>query len=187
MDKKIAYDLAGESTTRIMALDGTTAEDVINTRNTQKFNEQVDKYAERFASHSNNISDYADKVNSNMENIEILPIGNYLLITPFNENPFQRIVRDSKSGLIIDTGGFAPEIKNTDSGELQEEEQMIKVGVVQAVGPGCKWVKEGDAVFATKVSLVPVPFYKQNLQLLCENRVLAVVGESLTKRFNDNK
>jgi len=187
MKEKLAMDLAGESTTRIMALDGTTAEDVVNKRNLEKFNQQVDNYAERFASHSNNISEYAEKINSNVENIEILPIGNYLLITPFNENPFQRIVRDSKSGIILDTGGFAPEIKNTDTGEFQEEEQIIKVGVVQAVGPDCKWVKEGDAVFATKMSLVPVPFYKQNLQLLCENRVLAVVGEDLTKRFNEIK
>jgi hypothetical protein len=167
-----------------MALDGTTAEDVINKRNLEKFNQQVDNYAERFASHSNNISEYAEKINSNVENIEILPIGNYLLVTPFNENPFQRIVRDSKSGLIIDTGGFAPEYKNTDNGQIEEEEQFIKVGVVQAVGPECKWIKEGDAVFATKVSLVPVPFYKQNLQLVNETRVLAVVGESLTERFN---
>ena len=184
MKEKLAMDLAGESTTRIMALDGTTAEDVINKRKLEKFNDQVDKYTERFASHSNSISEYAEKVNSNIENIEILPIGNYILITLFEENPFQRIVRDSKSGLILDTGGFAPEIKNTDSGEFQEEEQFIKVGVVQAVGPECKWVKEGDAVFATKVSLVPVPFYKQNLQLVNETRVLAVVGESLTERFN---
>ena len=55
MKEKLAYDLAGESTTRVMALDGTTAEDVINKRNTEKFNEQVDKWTEKFEEHSSNI------------------------------------------------------------------------------------------------------------------------------------
>lgn len=185
MKEKLAMDLASESTTRIMALDGTTAEDVINKRNTEKFNEQVDKWNEKFEEHSSNLNEFADRMNRGVESIEIMPIGNYILIKPFNENPFQRIVRDSKSGLILDTGGLAPEYKNTDNGEIEEEEQYIKVGVVQEVGPECKWIKPDDVVFATKVSLVPVPFYKQNLQLLCENRVLAVVNENLTARFNE--
>lgn len=184
MKEKLAMDLASESTTRVMALDGTTAEDVINKRNTEKFNEQVDKWNEKFEEHSANLNEFANKVNKGIENIEIMPIGNYILVKPFDENPFQRIVRDSKSGLILDTGGLHPEYKNTDNGQIEEEEQFIKVGVVQEVGPECKWIKPDDVVFATKVSLVPVPFYKQNLQLLCENRVLAVVNENLTKRFS---
>ena len=187
MKEKLAMDLASESTTRVMALDGTTAEDVINKRNTEKFNEQVDKWNEKFEEHTSNLTEFADRMNKGVENIEIMPIGNYILIKPFAENPFQRIVRDSKSGLILDTGGLHPEYKNTDNGEIEEEEQFIKVGVVQEVGPECKWIKSDDVVFATKVSLVPVPFYKQDLQLLCENRVLAVVNENLTARFNEIK
>ena len=116
-----------------------------------------------------------------------MPIGNYILVKQFEENPFQRIVRDSKSGLIIDTGGFAPEYKNTDNGQIEEEESFILVGVVQEVGPECKWCKSGDAVFYTKPSAVPVPFYKQNLIQVNETRVLAVVNENLTERFNKNK
>lgn len=187
MDKKLAYDLAGDSTTRIMAMDGTTAEDVINQRNLNKFNEQVDKWNERFEEHSTNIKEYAEKVNDNVENVEIMPIDRYVLVKLFNENPFQRIVRDSKSGLIIDTGGFAPEYKNTDNGEIEEEENIIKVGVIQEVGPECKWTKPGDAIFIVKNSLVPVPFYKQNLHIVNENRILAVVNENLTERFDKIK
>ena len=186
MKEKLAYDLAGESTTRVMALDGTTAEDIINKRNTEKFNEQVDKWSEKFEEHSANITEFADKVNKNVENIEIMPIGNYVLVKQFEENPFQRIVRDSKSGLIIDTGGFAPEYKNTDNGQIEEEKPFIKVGIVQEVGPECKWCRPDDAVFYTVNSVVPVPFYKQNLQLVNENRVLAVVNENLKQRFNDD-
>jgi hypothetical protein len=186
-NEKIAMRVAGENTSRIMTLDGRTAEDIIAERNTKKFNEEVDTLAEKFEKHSTNLSEYAEQVNANVENIEIMPIGNYVLCKQFEENPFQRIVRDAKSGLILDMGGMKPQYKNTDNGQIEEEEQFIKVGVIQEVGPECKWCKPGDTIFYTKPSAVPVPFYKQGLQLVCENRVLAVVNEGLTERFNNLK
>ena len=186
-NEKIAMNIAGESTSRITTLDGRTADDIIKERNTKRFNEEVDSFAEKFEKHSTNLEEFADKVNANVENIEIMPIGNYLLVKQFEENPFQRIVRDSKSGLILDMGGMKPQYKNTDNGQIEEEEQFIKVGVIQEAGPECKWCVPGDTIFYTKPSAVPVPFYKQNLQLVCENRVLAVVNENLTERFNKTK
>ena len=187
MKEKLAMDLSGESTTRIMALDGTTAEDVINKRNTEKFNEMVDAYTEKFEKHSANIEEFANKINENVNNIEIMPLGNYVLLKQFDQNPFQRIVRDSKSGLIIDTGGLAPQYKNTDNGEIEEEESFILVGVIQEVGPECKYLRSGDAVFFAKPSAIPVPFYKQKLVQVNETRILAVVNENLTERFNEIK
>lgn len=182
-NEKLATVVAGESTTRVVALDGTTADDIIEKRNIHRFNEQVDSFAEKFEKHATNLKEYAEKINENVENIEIMPIGNYVLCKQFEENPFQRIVRDSKSGLILDMGGMRPEYKNTDNGRIEEEEQFIKVGVIQEVGPECKWCVPGDTIFYTKPSAVPVPFYKQNLLLVNETRVLAVVNENLTKRF----
>lgn len=187
MKENLAYDLAGESCTRITALDGTTASDVVAKRATEKFNQQVDNWNERFEKHSTNIEEYAQKINENIPNIEIAPIGNYVLVKQFEENPFQRIIRDSKSGLILDVGGLKPEYKNTDSGEIQEEEQFIKVGVIQETGYRCEYAKPGDTIFFTKNSAVPVPFYKQNLQLVCENRILAIVNEGLTERTKNVK
>ena len=187
MKEKLAMDLAGESTTRIVALDGTTAEDVINKRHTEKFNDMVDAYTERFEKHSTNIKEFADKINENVNNIEIMPLGTYVLVKQFEENPFQRIVRDQKSGIIIDTGGLAPQYKNTDNGEIEEEESFILVGVVQEVGPECKYVRPGDAVFYSRPSAVPVPFYKQKLVQVNETRILATVNEHLTERFNKLK
>ena len=185
-NEKLAYRLAGDTTTRVMTLDGKTADDVIKERKIEKFNQEYEDFAEKFEKHSTNLKEFADKVNANVENIEIMPISNYILAKQFDENPFQRIVRD-KSGLIIDLGGMHPQYKNTDNGQIEEEEQFIKVGVIQESGPECKWCIPGDTIFFTKNSAVPVPFYKQNLQLVCENRVLAVVNESLTERFNKNK
>lgn len=187
MKEKLAIDLAGESTTRIVALDGTTADDVINKRKIEKFNDMVDEYTEKFEKHSANIEEFANKINENVQTIEIMPLQSYVLVKQFEENPFQRIVKDSKSGLIIDTGGLAPEYKNTDNGQIEEEEQFIKVGVVQEVGPECKYLKPGDAVFYPKNASIPVPFYKQKLIQVNETRVLAAVNEGLTERFNNVK
>jgi hypothetical protein len=186
-NEKLAMQMAGESTSRVMTLDGRTADDIIAERNVKKANEEIEKFNEKIDKQFTNVEEFAKKVNENMSNIEIMPIGNYVLCKQFEENPFQRIVRDSKSGLILDMGGMAPQYKNTDNGQIEEEENIIKVGVIQEVGPECKWCQPDDTIFFTKNSAVPVPFYKQNLQLVCENRVLAVVNENLTERFNKNK
>lgn len=186
-NEKLALRMAGESTSRIMTMDGKTADDVIEERNVRKFNDQVDKYVEKFEKHSTNLEEFANTINNNVENIEIMPIGSYLLVKPFSENPFQRIVKDSKSGLILDLGGQKPEYKNTDNGEIEEEESFIIVAVVQEVGPECKYIKPGDTIMYTKPSAVPVPFYKQGLALVNEMRALVVINEGLTKRFNELK
>ena len=186
-NEKLALRMAGESTSRIMTMDGKTADDVIEERNVRKFNDQVDEYVEKFEKHSTNLEEFANTINNNVENIEIMPIGSYLLVKPFSENPFQRIVRDSKSGLILDLGGQKPEYKNTDNGKIEEEESFIIVAVVQEVGPECKYIKPGDTIMYTKPSAVPVPFYKQGLALVNEMRVLVVINEGLTKRFNELK
>lgn len=186
-NEKLAMNIAGDTTSRIMAMDGTTADDVIRKRELEKLNNRIDDFAERFEKHSTNLKEFADEINKKIENVEILPIGNYVLVKQFTENPFQRIVRDSKTGIILDVGGLNPEYKNTDTGEIEEEEQFIKVGVIQEVGPDCKWCQPSDTIFFTKNSAVPVPFYKQGLQLVNETRVLAVVNENLTERFNKVK
>ena len=184
-NEKIALMNAGESTSRIMTLDGKTAEDVIEERNVRKFNEQVDAYVEKLNEHAANLEEYTKQVAENVEKIEIMPLGSNLIVKLFEENPFQRIVK--QGSLIVDLGGQKPQYKNTDNGNIEEEENFVKVGVVQEVGPECKYIKPGDTVFTSKPSLVPIPFYKQNLHYLSEMRVLAVVNEGLTKRFQEIK
>lgn len=186
-NEKLALRMAGDTTTRIMTMDGKTANDVIEERNVKNFNKQVDDYVQKLNEHATNLEEYSKKIAENVEKIEIMPIGNYILVKEFDENPFQRIVRDNKSGLILDLGGQKPQYKNTDNGEIEEEESFIKVGVIQEVGPECKWCKPTDTVMYTKPSAVPVPFYKQGLILVNETRVLVTVNEGLTERFNKLK
>ena len=157
-NEKLALRLAGDTTSRIMTMDGKTADDVIEERNVKNFNNQVDEYVKKLDEHATNLEEYSKTISENIEKIEIMPIGNYVLVKEFAENPFQRIVRDSKSGLILDLGGQKPQYKNTDNGEIEEEESFIKVGVIQEVGPECKWCKPTDTIMYTKPSAVPVPY-----------------------------
>lgn len=184
-NEKVAMNIAGDTTTRVMTLDGKTADDVIRERNISKFNDQVDAYVEKLNEHAANLQEYTEQIAKNVETIEIMPIGSNIIVKLFEENPFQRIVK--QGSLIVDLGGQRPQYKNTDNGKIEEEENFIKVGVVQEVGPECKYIQPGDTIFTSKPSLVPIPFYKQNLHYLNENRVLAVVNEKLTERFNNIK
>ena len=186
-NEKLALRMAGDTTSRIMTMDGVTADDVIEQRNVKNFNKQVDDYVEKLNEHSANLEKYAEKIAENVESIEIMPILNYVLVKEFEENPFQRIVKDSKSGIILDLGGQKPQYKNTDNGQIEEEENIIRVAVIQEVGPECKYCKPGDTVMYTKMSAVPVPFYKQGLVLVNETRVMVIVNEGLTERFNEIK
>lgn len=184
-NEKIALVMnnAGDGQGLIMDMSGKTADEVMKDEMVNKFNDQVDMYVEKFNEHSKNLEKYVDNISKNVEEIEIMPLGNYILVKEFEQNPFQRIVRDS-SGLITDLGGMKPIFKNTDNGEIEEEELFIKVGVVQETGPECKYLQIGDTVFYSQPASIVVPFYKQGLVQVCENRIIAVVNKGLSKRFN---
>ena len=186
-NEKIALTMnnAGDGQGLIMDMSGKTAEDVIKERNVNNFNDQVDMYVSKLNEHSAKLDEYAKTVAKNVDSIEIMPIGNYVIARQFEENPFQRIIK--QGSIITDLGGQKPIYKNTDNGQYEEEEQFIKVLVVIEVGPECKWVRPNDVIMASKPSLVPIPFYKQNLQLVNETRVLAVINEGLTERFKQIK
>ena len=184
-NEKIALMTSGDTTSRIMTLDGKTAEDIIEERNVKNFNKQVDAYVEKLNEHAKNLEDYSKQIAENIETIEIMPIGNYVLVKEFSENPFQRIVK--QGSIIVDLGGQKPQYKNTDNGQIEEEENIMRVAVIQEIGPECKWCRPGDTIFYTKMSAVPIPFYKQGLVLVNETRVSAIVNEGLTKRFEEIK
>ena len=170
----------------IVDMAGTTNEELIRQKNVKEFNEVVDQYVEKFNERSTKLQEYTNKIAENVDKIEIMPIGNYVLVKQFDENPFQRIVRND-SGLITDLGGYKPTYKNTDNGEWEEEESFILVGVIQEVGPECKFLQPGDTIMYSKPSAVPVPFYSQGLVLVNETRALVTINEGLTERFKNFK
>ena len=124
--------------------------------------------------------EYAKAISHDINGLEIMPGTSYLLIKPFDTNPFQEV--KIEGGIITDLGGMTPEYKSNETGEIEQEQQFIKVGTVIETGYECKFVKPGDVVFYTIASETMVPFFRQGFVTVAENRVIAIVNENLTER-----
>lgn len=185
-NEKVAQSLIGmESTGTPIVVNGQSADVILANEKKGKFNTQVDEYVDKFEKHNKALENYAKEISQDINGLEILPMGSYALIKPFDENPFQRITVES--GIITDLGGFTPQYKSHEDGQIHEEEQFIKVGTVIESGYGCRFLQAGDVVFYTTTSEVMVPFFKQGFVVVDEKRVLAVVNEQLTDRKNQVK
>lgn len=160
--------------------------DLIDREKTNKFNDMVDTYVNKLNEHTKAFQEATDQLSYDVTKLEIKPTFGRVIITLFDKNPFQRITT-TESGIITDLGGLNPTYKNTDSGQIEEAEQIIRVGVVQEVGPDVKYIKAGDTVFVDKNSIRPIPFYKQGFWTLGENQIIAVVNEGLEARFKEIK
>lgn len=185
-DERIAQNVLGVNSNRVDFNMASDIDDLINREKTNKFNDEVDKYVDKFSKHVDNLKKTQEILAEDILNVEIKPMGQRIIFVPFSTNPFQRI-KQSESGLIIDTGGLTPEHFNTDKGEMEEDKPDVITGVVQEVGPEVKYIHPGDVIFYREPTSIPVPFYKQNFQSIVENQVIAVVNEGLTKRFEDIK
>ena len=168
-----------------IVVNGQRADIILANEKKAKFNTQVDEYIDKFEKHNKALEDYAKEISKDINGLEILPMGSYALIKPFDENPFQKVTVES--GIITDLGGFTPQYKSEEDGQIHECEQFIKVGTVIETGYKCEFLKEGDVVFYTKASEVIVPFFKQGFVVVNESRIMAIVNEKLTERRNNIK
>lgn len=184
-NEEIVNKTLGENEAKTFFMNGKSGKDYLEQEAISQFNDAVDREAKRQSEYFTDLDKYSEQVNANAKNIEIMPVGFNILLKPFKENPFQRIVK-TDSGIILETGGMKPVFENTDAGEYQEEEQAILVGVVQEVGPDCKYVKAGDVVMYPNGRAIPVPFYRQGLYIINETAVIVTINEGLTERFKKN-
>ena len=181
-NEKLALATTGmEGTGEHFVMNGESADQILMREKQAKFNNAVDEYVDKFDKHKQELENYAKTISEDIGGLEIMPMFSYALIKPFEQNPFQQ-VKVSKSGLITDLGGYAPEYKSNETGEIEEEEQYIKVGTVIEVGHKCEFLKPGDIVFYTIASECMVPFFRQGFVVVNENRIMAVVNEKLTER-----
>lgn len=148
-----------------------------------KVNDKVQEYVDKLEKHSNLLEEYRKSFSEDLENLEIKPTYEGVLIKPYAQNPFQMIKKEGN--IIVDTGGLIPEYKSNETGDWEEEESFIHVGLVIEVGPTCKYVKVGDVVFWRKPSETPVPFFKQGLVQVNEHSIMTIVNQGLTDRFKE--
>lgn len=183
-EKMAAQNVSIDSDCKHFVMNGESAEVTLHREKQIKFNDQVQEYVDKFEKHNEALKDYAKQLSEDINGLEIMPLYGFVLIKPFDNNPFQQI-KTTSSGIITDLGGMALEYKSNETGEIEEEEQFIKVGTVIETGHRCEFVKPGDIVFYTKLSETIVPFYKQGFVVVNENRLMAVVNEKLTERRDD--
>lgn len=184
-NEKIAMMTTGmEGNGQHFVVNGESADQAVIRQKQSKFNDAVDNYVDKFEKHNQALNDYAKTLSEDINGLEIMPMFAYALIKPFEQNPFQQI-KISEGGLITDLGGFTPQYKSNETGQIEEEEQYIKVGTVIEVGHKCEFLKPGDVVFYTVASECMVPFFKQGFVVVNENRIMAVVNCELTKRRDE--
>ena len=181
--EKLAQVVNGmESTGTPIVVNGKSADIILAEEKKGRFNTQVDEYIDKFEKHNKALENYAEELSKDINGLEILPMGSYALIKPFESNPFQRV--KVESGIITDLGGYTPTYKSHEDGQIHEEEQFIHVGTVIDTGWKCEFLKAGDVVFYTTASEAMVLFFKQGFVVVAESRIMAVVNEKLTERKN---
>ena len=181
-NEKLALNINGmEGNGKHFVVNGETADITLQREKQSKFNNTVNDYVEKFDQHAKTLEEYANKISETINGLEILPMVNYVLIQPFDKNPFQQI-KMTDSGIVTDLGGLTPEYKSNETGNIEQEEQFIKVGTIIETGYKCEFLKPGDVVFYTIASETMVPFFRQGFVVVNENRIIAVVNEGLTNR-----
>lgn len=165
---------------------GDTLEDIKKREATIKVNEAIAEKEQEINKKIEHALKTSQDIIDNKNELEIMPVYKYILIKPYAENPYQKI-SVTKSGIITDLSGQAPVYKSNETGEFEEEKQIMKVGQVLEVGPEVSYVKEGDDVFYKEFNEVPIPFFKQGLVVVNELSVMTVINSRLKERFNSLK
>lgn len=176
--------IGADTNAQAMILDEKYFDEKTKREKSSKIEQDINDVKEKYEKHLAQLEEDTKQIQGDFQKLEIMPLTSYVLIKPFESNPFQKI-RKSESGLIIDSGGIAPSFKSQETGDMIDANQYIKVGLVTEVGAECKFLKPGDVVFYNIASEVQVPFFKFGFVIVAEQRILAVVNESLTDRKLD--
>lgn len=181
--EKVAAEIAGEETTNYV-IDADVAEKKAAKEAIDELNAGVRERQERLREHESILSHYKETLLKDLGNLEIKPFYEGVLIKPFEPNglnPFQEIEYD-ENGFVLNYGGLANEYRSQEDGRMHQEEQALRWGLVQEVGPTCNFAKPGDVVMWIVHAQIPVPFYNQGLVLVNEHSLKVVVNQGLNER-----
>ena len=105
-----------------------------------------------------------------MDEVEIIPTNANVLIQPYIRNPY-RYIETTASGLIVGIES-SKTYKSNETGEIVQNDQVIKCGKVLAVGPACRNVNVGEDVYYTTFSETKLPFRKKGYVVVGENLLI---------------
>ena len=92
----------------------------------------------------------------NTDDVNVVPCNTGVLIKFYDDNPYR----------VLETG------------EMEENDEVVACAKVIAVGPKCQNVEVGEDVFAVKHIAIPVPFRKQALYILSESNILCRIKKN---------
>ena len=104
------------------------------------------------------------------DEVDIIPVNNNVLIQPYLQNPYRHI-ETTASGLIVGIES-SKTYKSNETGEIEQNNEVIKCGKVLAVGPACKNVSVGDDVYYTTYSEAKLPFRKKGYVIVGEGLLI---------------
>lgn len=105
-----------------------------------------------------------------MDDVEIVPTNANVLVQPYIRNPY-RYIETTASGLIVGVES-SKTYKSNETGEIEQNNEVIKCGNVLAVGPACKNVNVGDDVYYTTYSEAKLPFRKKGYVIVGEGLLI---------------
>lgn len=105
-----------------------------------------------------------------MDEVNVIPVNNNVLIQPYIRNPY-RYIETTASGLIVGIES-SKTYKSNETGEVEQNTEVVKCGKVLAVGPACKNVEVGDDVFYTTYSEAKIPFRKKGYVIVGEGLLI---------------
>ena len=121
-----------------------------------------------------------EDINSKLETLEILPMGNKVILSIYPRNPYRKVVNGS---IIVDYEG---EFFNPDTGKIDKQKELVGCAKVIEVGPDVKYTRPGDDVYYDTRTTYPVPFMSLGYQLTSEPQILCILNEGLKERFKMN-
>ena len=105
-----------------------------------------------------------------MDDVDIIPVNANVLIQPYLRNPY-RYIETTASGLIVGIES-SKTYKSNETGEIEQNNEVVKCGKVIAVGPACKNVEVGDDVYYTTYSEAKLPFRKKGYVIVGEGLLI---------------
>ena len=126
----------------------------------------------------------ATKNKERAETLEIAPLGAYILVKLYDQNPYDTL-KVSDSGLILPS--FEGRVFDKESGTEKTLDKVTEIAHVIEVGPDVTYVREGDDIMFRAGGQSPIPFLRQGFWVIHQNNVLVTINEGLQARFAEIK
>ncbi len=113
---------------------------------------------------------------------ELVPVNTGVLLKFYDENPYKGVEK-TNSGVIIGMDS-TQRYRSNETGEMEENIQIVACAKVIAIGPKCENVKVGEDIYCARSLAIPVPYRKKGYYILSEQNITCRVPQQ--KETNDD-